>query len=82
MSAVLTELVNNNYDISTLKNECIKTQITPKFIELFRYLNENPDKFEAIILSGGTTILIEWILEKQNVMMCFKDIVTNPSHVT
>jgi 2-hydroxy-3-keto-5-methylthiopentenyl-1-phosphate phosphatase len=44
-----------------MRKECIKTEISPKFKELFKFLNENEDKFEIIICSGGTTVLIEWV---------------------
>lgn len=52
--------------------------LTKGMIELFSYLRENRDKYEVIIISGGHSYGINYIMKYNNLIDVIDDILCNP----
>lgn len=52
--------------------------LTKGMIELFSYLRQNKDKYEVIIISGGHSYGINYIMKHNNLIDVIDDILCNP----
>ena len=78
-----------NYSLKQLKthgmtkenfNEMLnQISLTQGMSDLFNYIREKKDNYDSIILSSNYEYVIKYILNKNNIIDIFLDIITNPS---
>ena len=78
-----------NYALKQLKSHGITKEkfnemlnqisLTQGMSELFNYIKEKKENYDSIILSSNYEYVIKYILNKNNIIDIFLDIITNPS---
>ena len=78
-----------NYVLKQLKSHGITKEkfnemlnqisLTQGMSELFNYIKEKKENYDSIILSSNYEYVIKYILNKNNIIDIFLDIITNPS---
>ena len=78
-----------NYALKQLKSHGITKEkfnemlnqisLTQGMSDLFNYIKEQKDNYDCIILSSNYEYVIKYILNKNNIIDIFLDIITNPS---
>lgn len=59
-------LKSHGITIETIKNLTIQLELNKGFKEIFDLIRENKDVCESIIISGGNTFTIKWLLDHYN----------------
>ena len=78
-----------NYSLKQIKSHGITKEkfnemlnqisLTQGMSDLFNYIKEKKENYDSIILSSNYEYVIKYILNKNNIIDIFLDIITNPS---
>jgi 2,3-diketo-5-methylthio-1-phosphopentane phosphatase len=71
MQEIFVELKKQNINSELVKDAVINCKMNEGFKELFEYVNLNYHLYDSMIVSGGNSLFIRWILEKYNHKMKF-----------
>jgi 2,3-diketo-5-methylthio-1-phosphopentane phosphatase len=64
MQEIFNELSLQNVGIDVIKEAVENVKLTEGFNELIEFVNTKSNLFESIIISGGNSIFIEWLIKK------------------
>ena len=65
--------------LKEFNNHLDELTLTKGMLELFNYINNNKEKYEAIIMSSNYEYTIKYILKKFKIINFFSEIICSPS---
>ena len=75
----LNKIKSHGYSLTEFNKHLDELSLTKGMHELFLYIRENKNKYEAIILSSNYQYVINYLLKKFGVSDIFSEIICNPS---
>ena len=76
---IYTKILENGYTFEDVKMYFESLNLSPNMEELFDYLRENKNKFEAIIITGNNDQVVDIVLSSHHIKDCFNHILCNKS---
>ena len=78
---VIQKLKDRGVKADYLKEIIEKIPLNQGFSDLFKFIAENKENYELIIISGGINIFIHWILEMNNISDIFTEVFAHKSEL-
>ena len=76
---IYTKILENGYTFEDVKMYFESLNLSPNMEELFDYLRENKNKFEAIIITANNDQVVDIVLSSHHIKDCFNHILCNKS---
>ncbi|XP_078085328.1 putative phosphatase phospho2 [Mustelus asterias] len=80
MQKVFSYIGDQGIKESEMKQVMQSMPYTPGMVDLLKFICQNKDKVDCIIISDSNTVFINWILEVTNSSLAFNSILTNPAN--
>lgn len=81
MQVVFDAMQAENVKVSEIERVVKEIDLNPGFREVFNHLEANRDKFDMVLMTGGNTIYVEWVLEQHKLKNLVQHVYCNISHI-